>query len=248
MPQFRNPADHPLIRKLQSSFELSDHERAAVLALPIQSVEIRANQDIAREGDRPGRSCVILRGITRTYKMTRDGKRQIMAFHMPGDMPDLQSLHLKVLDSSLGTVSACRIGFIPHDAIRDLCDSNSGLAAALWRTTLVDASIFREWVVNVGRRDGYQRIAHIMCEILVRMREVGLTDDHSCPMPISQTELADATGLSAVHANRVIQDLRADGLIVLKGGMFTALDWPALKAAAAFDPTYLHLGEGRASD
>src|SRR5215217_3683608 len=118
---------------------------------------------------------------------------------------------------------------------------NPRIAKALWRETLIDAAIFREWTVNVGRREAYSRIAHILCELTVRLQAVGLTQDHTCKIPITQSEFADATGLSNVHVNRVLQELRADGLILLKGDTLQVLDWDQLKQAGDFDATYLHL-------
>ena len=230
-----------LIRKLESIFTLSDDERQAVLDLPLQVMHLKADQDIVREGDRPTRSCALLEGFACTFKVTAEGKRQITAFYIPGDIPDLQSLHLEVLDISLGTLTPCKVGFIQHEVLQGLCDRNPRIAKALWRETLIDAAIFREWTVNVGRREAYSRIAHILCELTVRLQAVGLTQDHTCKIPITQSEFADATGLANVHVNRVLQELRADGLIVLKGDTLQVLDWDQLKQAGDFDATYLHL-------
>jgi CRP-like cAMP-binding protein len=230
-----------LIRKLESIFSLDENERAALLNLPLQVMTLRADQDIVREGDRPSRSCALVEGFAATYKVTSEGKRQVTAFHIAGDIPDLQSLHLEVLDSSLSTLTPCKVGFIQHEALHDLCDRNPRIARALWRETLIDASIFREWTLNIGRREAYGRIAHILSELMARMDAVGLTKDHTCEMPITQGEFADATGLSNVHVNRVLQELRRDGLIVFKGSTLQVPDWDKLKAAGEFDPTYLHL-------
>jgi CRP-like cAMP-binding protein len=237
----------PLIRKLESVSALSDDERLALQNLPIQVQELRPDQDIVREGDRPSRSCLVLDGFAATYKMTGDGKRQIMAFHSPGDIPDLQSLQLKVLDSSLGTLTACKVGFIPHEVLRDLCRRQPRLNDALWRETLIDAAIFREWMTNIGRRDAYNRIAHICCEWIVRLRAVGLVRDHVCEFPITQNELADATGISTVHVNRVLQELRGNKLITLKGSTLRVLDWKQLKRVGDFDAAYLHLDREQAA-
>src|SRR4051812_24524030 len=213
----------PVIRKLESVFTLSNAERDALLRLPIQITDIRTDQDIIREGDRPSRCFALLEGFACIFKMTGEGKRMILGFHIPGDMPDLQSLHLEVLDSSIGTLTRCKLGFIQHEPIRELCDAYPRLAAAFWRETLIDASIFREWVTNVGRRDSYARIAHVMCELLVRLRAVGLAEDHQLELPITQSEFADATGISTVHVNRTLQELRGDGLIQLKGEKLTSI-------------------------
>jgi CRP-like cAMP-binding protein len=237
-------ANDLLIRKLDSTCVLSDSDKAALLRLPMQITEVRADQDLVREGDRPSRSCMVVTGYTCVFKMTGEGKRQISAFQVPGDIPDLQSLFLDVLDSSLATITPCTVAFIRHEALREMCRMNFGVAEALWRTTLIDGSVFREWVTNVGRREAYSRIAHVFCETLTRMRAVGLAENGSCDLPMTQSELADATGISTVHVNRTIQELRADKLIELKGAKLNVLDWDALTKAADFDPTYLHLRQG----
>ena len=206
---------HILIRKLETALALSDKERSAVLALPIFVETVRADNDIACEGDRPSRSCLLVEGFAATYKMTKGGTRQTMAFHVPGDVPDLQSLHLEVLDMSLGTLTECKVGFIPHKALNDLCAGHYRLAKVLWRETLIDAAIFREWVLNVGRRDAFSALAHVLCEFVTRMRAVGLADGNRCDFPQTQQELGDALGISTVHVNRTLMEVRGAGLITL---------------------------------
>jgi CRP-like cAMP-binding protein len=236
-----HPDHNPMIRKLESIFTLSDDERQALETLPMQLAVIKDHQDLVREGDRPSRSCLILSGFTATYNVTAGGKRQIVSFGIAGDIPDLQSLHLKVLDISIGTLSTCRVGFITHDDLRDLCTRYPRITAAFWGETLIQGAIFREWVTNVGRREAYNRMAHLLCEMLVRLKAVGLAGDHVCDLPITQGEFADALGVTTVHVNRVLQQMRADGLIELKGDRLTIADAHRLKEAGEFDPTYLHL-------
>jgi CRP-like cAMP-binding protein len=231
----------PLIRKLESIFSLTDEERHALEALPMQVQAIRTDQDLVREGDRPSRSFVLLEGYASTYKMTGGGKRQIQAWHIPGDIPDLQSLHLKVLDNSVTTLTPSRVGFIQHEVLRDLCRRYPRINDVFWRDTLINASVFREWMTNVGRREAYSRMAHLFCEWIVRLRAVGLVEDHACDLPMTQSELADATSITTVHVNRVLQELRKDGLIELKGNKLKVLDWVRLKHAGDFDPLYLHI-------
>jgi len=228
-------------RKLTSIFSLSDKEKQAIQSLPIQLTPFRTDQDIVRVGERPSRSFLLAEGFTCVYKLTSEGRRQIVAFHVPGDMPDLHSLHLKVMDTSMATVTPCTIGFIAHEALHDLCGRYPRIAAALWRETLVDASIFREWMTGIGRRESYSRMAHLLCEFFTRLDAVGLTQDHGFTLPITQVELADAIGVSTVHVNRVLQELRADGLIQTVGAQVNIPDWERLKEAADFDPLYLHL-------
>jgi len=235
------PEQRAIIRKLDAVLFLSEEERKAVLALPILVETVHADSDIVCEGDRPSRCCLLVEGFAATYKMTQGGTRQTMAFHIPGDVPDLQSLYLEVLDMSLGTLTDCKVGFIRHDAMNDLCESHYRVAKAFWRETLIHAAIFREWVLNVGRRDAYSALAHVLCEFVTRMRAVGLTDGNRCDFPLTQEELGDALGITTVHVNRTLMEIRGAGLISLKGGVLTVLDWEGLKAAGEFDPTYLHL-------
>jgi CRP-like cAMP-binding protein len=230
-----------LIRRLENIVSLSDDEKAAFESLPMQVMDIRTDQDVVREGDRPTRSCLLVEGFACMYKMSEKGKRQIMAFYVAGDIPDLQSLHLTVMDASLSTITPCKMGFIQHEALRAMCDQYPRIARALWRETLIDAAIFREWVMNVGRREAYARMAHVLCELVTRSRAVGLAQDDTYEIPMTQNEFADALGISTVHVNRTLQEMRADGLILLKGSKLTIPDWDKLTEAGEFDPTYLHL-------
>ncbi|MGF9764462.1 Crp/Fnr family transcriptional regulator [Microvirga sp. 0TCS3.31] len=236
-----------MIRKLESIARLSDEEKQALQDLPVQVTVLMADEDIVRIGDRPSQSCVLIEGYTCVYKLTSEGKRQIMALHVPGDMPDLQSLHLKVMDNSVATMTPCTVGFIQHEDLRRVCERYPRITAAFWRETLVDASIFREWLLNLGRREAYDRMAHLLCELLVRLKAVGLVQDGTFDLPITQGELADAIGASNVHVNRVLQALRADGLIRTTGSQVTILDWEKLKEVGDFDPLYLHLVEDEAA-
>jgi CRP-like cAMP-binding protein len=236
----RNPLDR-LVRKLESITTLSEAEKQAVLGLPTTMRQFRADEEVVREGDRPWQCCLLVEGFLCRYKLLPDGARQIQSFHVPGDIPDLQSLHLGVMDHGLATIAASTVALIPHDAVRDLTHAHPPIADKLWRDTLVDAAIFREWIVNVGRRNAYQRIAHLLCEIFLKLRAVGLTDGESFGFPITQAEIADATGLSTVHVNRSIMQLRGDGLIRLERGHCTISNLGRLKEVAMFDPAYLYL-------
>jgi CRP-like cAMP-binding protein len=244
---FESPLNR-LVRRLEvDTAPLAQEEKNAILRLPVTIREIGADQDILREGDRPSQCYVVIEGFQCRYKMLRDGERQIMSFHMPGDIPDLQSLFLQVMDHSLGTITPNRVGFIAHDALRELIREQPAIGERLWRETLIDAAIFREWITNVGSRDAYTRIGHIICEFFVRLRSVGLTKGTTFNFPITQTEIGDATGLSTVHVNRSVQQLRADGLISIERGVCTIPDFARLKEAAMFEPGYLHLQGGAAA-
>jgi CRP-like cAMP-binding protein len=237
-------AIHPhtiaLIRKLERIAPLSPEEKAALMRLPLRLKTVAARQDIVSEGDMPSESCLIVEGFACRYILTEEGKRQILSFHISGDIPDLQSLHLSVMDHSLGTVVPCRLAFIQHDDLRALMRNHPRIGDLFWRDTLIDAAVFRQWLVGIGRREAYGRIAHLLCELLVRLRAVELVEDHAFTLPVTQAELADALGISTVHANRVLQDLRAENLITWRGEILKVLDWEGLQRAGEFDPAYLH--------
>ncbi|MFC5068026.1 Crp/Fnr family transcriptional regulator [Flaviflagellibacter deserti] len=232
---------YPLIRKLESIFNLSPEEYDALASLPLVARTIRGDQDIARDHDRPSQCCILLDGLLYRYKLLGEGKRQIFSFHIAGDIPDLQSLHLQVMDHNIGTVVQSSVAFVPHGTMNRLIDEHPRIRNALWRDTLIDAAIFREWMAGLGRRDAYGRIAHFLCELFVRYSAVGLSNGHKIELPITQEKLGDALGLSTVHINRTLQTLRADGLIRWDRGHLNITDWNGLKRAATFDDTYLHL-------
>ncbi len=230
-----------LVRKLESIAQLSDEERQAILSLPARRQTLLPRQDIVRDGDEPSQCCLILEGWACRYKILSGGRRQIFSFHIPGDIPDLQSLHLPVMDHSLCTMTKARVAFIPHAALRDLTARFPNIAALLWRDTLIDAAVFREWMIGMGRRSAYGRIAHLFCEMYAKLEAVGLASEHRCPLPITQTDLADALGLTNVHINRTLMALRGDGLITLGNNTLVVEEWDELMEAGGFDPLYLHL-------
>jgi CRP-like cAMP-binding protein len=237
----------PLIRKLESLGEMSEADRAALASLPAQVRTLQADEDVVRDGDAPSASCLLLDGFMHRYKVLPDGKRQILAIHTPGDIPDLQSLLLRRQDHSLAASVPSTAAFIPHEALRALIRSRPTVADLFWRDTLVDAAIFRAWIESLGRRSALGHLAHLVCEVYTRLRAVGLTNGCSYGLPFTQTELGDALGLSTVHVNRTLQEMRGEGLIEFQHGRLTILDWTRLKAAAQFDPGYLHLRDPHAS-
>lgn len=237
----QQPLTALLLRRLGSIAALDQDDQIAVDRLPLQLNEIGADQDIVREGDRPSRSCFILSGMACWFKITGQGRRQILSFQIAGDLPDMQSIHLATLDSTLRTISPCRVAFVQHEALRDICARRPSVAGAFWRMTLIDAAIFREWVANVGGRNAFGRVAHLLCELVVRMGAVGLADGYVCELPVTQAEIGDATGLSTVHVNRTLQALRKRKLIRWKDSRMEVLDWQGLQNAGDFDPSYLHL-------
>ncbi|MGQ7263151.1 Crp/Fnr family transcriptional regulator [Vreelandella sp. V005] len=229
------------IRKLESISVLNDEEKQAIQALSIKTVSLKADQDILKVGDHPTQCCLVVDGFICAYKLTSEGKRQILSLYIPGDIPDLESLHLSYLDINIASITPCILGFIEHDDVLRLCELHPRLTAVLWRETLVSASITREWLLNNGQRHAYNRIAHLICELLVRLDAVGLAPHKTFDMPVTQVELADATGMTQIHMNRVLQSLRLDGLISSHKNQITVNDWEKLKETGEFDPLYLHL-------
>lgn len=230
-----------LFASLQTIAEVRDAQREMLSQLPLRVVTFHQGADILVEGDEATDSCLVLSGLVCRYKLVADGKRQIVSLHLPGDLPDLQSLYLAYSDHGLAALSPSRVAFIPHEALRGMMDRDARMAALLLKTMLVDASIFREWIANIGRRDSVQRIAHLFCETFVRMRALGLVSDNVLSLPLTQAELADATGISAVHVNRVMQQLRRLGFITSRGNHHRINDWSGLKRAGDFSAAYLHL-------
>ncbi len=236
---------HPLLRKLESIVDdLTAEEREALLGLPMMVRDVHADQDIVRDGDQPSQCCLILEGLAFRYKLAGDDRRQILAFHIPGEMPDLLSLHLKTLDHSIAALTPARLGFIQHRALFTLMAEFPRLAGMLWRETLIDAAIFREWMVGMGRRKAPSRIAHLLCEMYVRLDGIGLAQDATVPLRVTQDEIGDALGLSAVHTNRALQYLRSEDYITFDGRNLTIHDWDGLAQEGEFDATYLHQTRG----
>jgi CRP-like cAMP-binding protein len=230
-----------LIRQLESTTDLTDADRKALGTLPFRSRAVAERRDIIRENSLPVETCLVVEGMLCRYKMLSNGRRQILSFHVPGDMPDLQSLHLTKMDHSVASVTSSRIALIPHEAVRALARTAPTAADALARHSLIDASIFREWIANVGRRTALERIAHLICETFFRMRAVGLATLKTFELPLTQAELGDATGLSNVHVNRTMKELRRLNLIESNGKVHGIIDWEMLQEAGDFDPAYLHI-------
>jgi CRP-like cAMP-binding protein len=229
------------LRKLESITELSAEERQALLELPIALKRFDANVDIVSEGEITQQCCLVLEGLVCRYKLVNSGERQIMSLHIPGDVPDLHSLHIEKMDHSLGTLTPALVGFIPHDAVRRVTRNSYKVAEAFWREALIDAAIFREWMVGIGRRSAPSRLAHFLCEFVTKMEAVGLSDGVTCELPMTQTEIGDALGLSTVHTNKKLRELKAAKLIEMRGRRLKVLDWAGLCELGEFDATYLHL-------
>lgn len=234
--------NHPLLTKLQPFAALSEEEQRVLTEAAVRTRDLEADEDIAHEDDEPTACSLVLDGVVCRYKLLPEGKRQIIGFQIAGDLCDLCGFVLGRMDHSVGTLTRARIAVIAHDRLQEITEKYPRIARALWQESLIDAAISREWVANLGRRSAYQRVAHLLCEMGLRLKAAGRAQDSSFDWPITQAEVADAMGLSTIHVNRVLRQLRGQGLIVLRGAMVTIKDWDGLKEAGQFDASYLYLG------
>jgi CRP-like cAMP-binding protein len=219
--------------------KLNDTETASLEASVARTAEYRAKQVIVRQQVPLTQCTLLLEGFIERYKDTPEGRRQILAIHVPGDFVDLHSYPLKRLEHSVAALTPVKVALFPHPAIRALTEQSATLTELLWRSTLIDAAINREWIVSIGARSAAVRMAHLFCEIFLRLERIGMTDGHRFALPLTQIDLADATGLTAVHANRMLRQLREQGLVEFRQGVATILDWDGLRSFGDFDPGYL---------
>jgi CRP-like cAMP-binding protein len=230
-----------MIRRLRVNSKLSEDDAAALRSLRAQVKEFPEETVVVREGERATHCCVILRGFAYRAKVAENGKRQILSFHPAGDMPDLQGLFLDRMDHDLVTLSRARLGFVEQRAIHQLIGARASIGQALWRETLVDAAVYREWIVSLGTRTAAGRMAHLFAELRHRLTAMGLTTDDEFEFPITQSKLAEALGLSAVHVNRVLQSLRAEGVLDIQKNMVKLRDIEKLVNIGGFNGAYLHV-------
>ncbi len=233
---------NPWTLKMEQFTAFSDMEKRRLNDLVSGTREhCAAGQDIIPDGAHSDHCHVVLTGLACRYKSLPDGKRQIMAFLIPGDLCDAEIFILKMMDHGVAAISDTTTALVSASDMKSLLRETSSLGEALWWGTMTDLGVLRERIIDVGRRNAHVRIAHLIYEMLVRYRMVELAPGDSFKFPITQVDLADATGMTPVHANRTLQKLRADGLIAFSQGVMTVLDTAALKAAARFNGDYLHL-------
>jgi len=234
----------PMVRKLGYWSELDPADAAAILALPYRVKTIERLSYVVRERDRTAHSCLLVSGFAIRHKIVGDGGRQIVAVHMKGDLVDLQNSFLRVADHSVQALTECEIALIPREAVVDLAFRHPRVGSAMWFDTLVDASVFREWIANIGRRDSRTRIAHLLCEFSLRLEVAGLGESTDYELPMTQEQIADCTGLTPVHVNRTLKGLEADRLIQRHNSRTVTIgNWKKLAEAGDFDSNYLHLAE-----
>jgi CRP-like cAMP-binding protein len=232
---------NPLIRKFEGYAPLSHEDGATIRALCEEQVAtVPAKRDIIKDGESPDYIHLILDGWAARYKQLPDGSRQITAFLIPGDFCDLHATVLATMDHGIVALTACKVAYLDSAKLDQITTERSMLTKALWWMTLVDEATLREWVIN-SRRRAPAAVAHLLCEMHLRLRLVGLANDNSLELPLTQDDLADATGMTSVHMNRTIQTLRESGLIQLKAGRLDIPDMQELASAGGFDDRYLHL-------
>lgn len=231
-----------LVLRHDAHSRLSSADRDALWSLgQLPAYEVAARRDLAREGDNPRAVKLILEGWACRYKMTRDGLRQVLGFLVPGDFCGLDVLVLQRMNHSIGTITRVSVAQFTFDRLESVSAEHPRIAQALRWHESVDTSIQREWLVNLGRRTAYERVGHLLVELFHRLRSVGLTEGEGCDFPLTQNDLGDATGLTSVHINRTLQELRRQGLVVLERKRLRLPNLEALSDASGFNPNYLHL-------
>ena len=235
-----HPTFELMIRRLERRSPLGESDRLALRELPHHVRRLAPGAHMVRDGDIPEFCGLLLSGFAHRYKITGEGGRQIISIHMAAEFVDLQNSFLGVADHSVQPLPEVEAALIPQQTLHDLAVSSPAIGRALWIDTLIDASIFREWVVNVGRRDSRARVAHVLCELALRLETAGLADRHRFELPMTQEQLADAVGLTSVHVNRVLKQLGEEGLIRRDRRSVAIQDWARLRDAGDFNERYLH--------
>lgn len=221
--------------------ELGEIERRALLALPCDVLDVGANRDFVRLGELTSHACLVIHGLVGRFAQTADGARQITALHIPGDMVDLHSVVAPAATSALQAIGRATVVRVPHTALIERAHDLPALARAFWRDCVVDAAILATWVINVGHRPASARVAHLICEMAVRNAAIGLARGSTFPFLLTQSQLGETTGMTAVHVNRMVGQLRDRGVLNWNARMIDILDWQRLRELAGFDPLYLSL-------
>lgn len=232
---------NPLIRKLELFSAFSDREKRALERLSLDPRSYRAGEDLIQEGQRPNSVFLLIEGWACAYKMLPDGSRQIMAYLLPGDTGDIFNFVVDAMSHSISALSACRVVAMPQAELHEVIAEYPAIAKALFWTTQVDGATLREWLLNVGQRDGMARAAHLFTELALRMGSIGLAANDGFALPLTQTDMADTMGLTPVYVNRMLQQMRGDGLITLERRRLTIHEPERLSAMGAFTPGYLHM-------
>ena len=248
-PAFQFNPGPAVATKLDAFAKLSTDDRAALAKISQNVRFIDPRRDLISEGDKPRYVHLVLDGWGARYKSLPDGKRQIVSIFVPGDFCDVNVYILRQVDHSIGAITRLKVALITPEEMNALTEGRPRITQALWWHELVSTAIQREWTLNLGQRTAYERLGHLLVELYVRLRTVGRARDGRCDFPLTQNDLADATGLTAVHVNRTLQELRRDSLIELERKQLHILQLERLMDVSMFNPNYLHLDhEGRHLD
>jgi CRP-like cAMP-binding protein len=234
------PNIEPFLNRLRACVRLSAHDEQALQNAMTDVRRLPAGAHLAKKGDRPHYVHLLLRGWAARYEILHDGSRSITAFLLPGDLCDQHVTVLGQMDHSIVTLTPATVAYLPNGQLEAVARSHPGVAQALWWSTLVDEAVLRAWLVNLGRRQAFEAIGHLLCELHVRLGKAGLTNNADFELPITQEEIADSQGLTPVHVNRMLQRLRREGYISLNEGNLAITDVERLEIATGFDPSYLH--------
>jgi CRP-like cAMP-binding protein len=237
-----------VIRRFESRAPLGDRERDAIRALPVTRRTLAPSTYMIREGEPPEYCSLLLAGFAFRHKVTGAGERQILAVHIPGEFLDLQNALLGIADHHVQALTRCEVALVPVQALQAITSAHPTISRAMWIDTLIDAAIFREWIVNVGRRDSISRIAHLLCEFALRLSAAGLAEKQRYELPMTQEQIADAVGLTPVHVNRVLKQLGQMKLIDRDKRSINIADWKGLREIGDFNSRYLHFEAGAAID
>ena len=228
------------IEKLNGFSRLTPAEIEVLAAATAGPHHYAAKHDLIREGDRPGPVFIVLEGWVCRYKILPNGSRQVLAYLMPGDSCDLHIGLLAEMDHSIQTITPATVAMVERDEMDKIFDRHRGVAKAMYLGQLIDEGTMRAWITSMGRRASIERVAHLMCELYLRARNVGLTLEPRFSLPLSQAMLADSLGMTPVHLNRVMKELRASGAMSLQRGSLVIEDPNRLIRIAGFDENYLH--------
>ena len=235
----------PLVRKLATRAPLTTADRAAILALPHRVKTARKDAYLTREGVRSDHCFLLLSGLVYEQKWTGSGAKQILALHLPGDLAGISTAFLPGSDHDLRALGALTYAEIPREALAEAVRHHPSIAMAMWLQAMVETSIAREWIVNVGRRYARQRIAHLLCELAYRAEANGLHPAAAFECPLTQDHIADSIGTTPVHVNRTLKAMRIEGVVGSTRQALTIPDIDALRKIGEFNPAYLYLPRGQ---
>jgi CRP-like cAMP-binding protein len=231
----------PFVHMLEKRDTLSDADIALIRSIPVRKETFTSGAEMVVEDTRPGESCMVLKGFAARAQILRDGNRQITALHISGDFVDLHAYLLKVMDHSVVAIGTCEVGYVSYDWIRKVTEQSPHLSRMFWMSTVIDGAIQRTWTTCIGRRTAEQRMAHLFCELGLRLEAAAVATRNRFEFPLTQLQFSDVLGLSVVHVNKKLQELRSSRLVDWRNGIVTIHDFDGLAKLAEFDPTYLSL-------